>query len=107
LRCEISRELLEGKLPSPNDFRILREAVGGVPFLINQALVYALGGVAYGDRTVDAMGFVGPFSTQGSFGGTSVGWDVGGGLAAKIGPSSEVFIEGRWVDLVACPDGSV
>jgi outer membrane immunogenic protein len=71
----------------------------GVPFLTNQALVYALGGVAYGDRTVDATGFVGPFSTTGSFGGTSIGFDVGGGLAAKVSPASEVFIEGRWVDL--------
>jgi outer membrane immunogenic protein len=71
----------------------------GVPFLSNQALVYGLGGVAYGNRTMDASGFVGPFSTTGSFGGTSVGWDVGGGLAAKIGSSGEVFVEGRWVDL--------
>jgi outer membrane immunogenic protein len=71
----------------------------GVPFLTNQALIYALGGTAYGNRTVDASGFVGPFSTQGSFGGSSVGWDAGGGLAAKISPASEVFIEGRWVDL--------
>jgi hypothetical protein len=57
------------------------------------------GGVSYGNRTVDATGFVGPFSAQGSFGGTTVGWDAGGGLAAKIGPSSGVFIESRWVDL--------
>jgi hypothetical protein len=42
---------------------------------------------------------VGPFSTSGTFGGTSIGFDVGGGLAAKVSPASEVFIEGRWVDL--------
>jgi hypothetical protein len=61
----------------------------GIPFAASQALPYAIGDVAYGDRKVDASGFVGPFSTSGTFGGTGVGWNAGGGLAAKIGASSE------------------
>jgi outer membrane immunogenic protein len=71
----------------------------GIPFLANGALAYGLGGVAYGNRTMDASGNAGPFTTSGSFGGTSVGWDVGAGLATKISPASEIFVEGRWVDL--------
>lgn len=71
----------------------------GVPLLGNQALLYALGGVAYGNPQVTASGFVGPFSTSGTFGGTNIGWDVGGGLAVKVNPASEFFVEARWIDL--------
>jgi opacity protein-like surface antigen len=30
---------------------------------------------------------------------TGVGWDAGAGLALKIDRNSEVFVEGRWIDL--------
>jgi outer membrane immunogenic protein len=71
----------------------------GIPLAASQALLYALGGVAYGNRTVNASGFVDQFSTSGSFGGTGIGFDAGAGLAVKVTPVSEFFIEGRWIDL--------
>jgi len=79
-----------------NYFGTIRPRVG---FVMNQALIYATGGLAYGGGNVsdDLIGTGVSYPASSSF--TRAGWTVGGGVEYAFAPNWSAKLEGLYYDL--------